>query len=159
VTKINDLLPTSVACRVARIDRQRFNEHVASGAYFFAPSPEKGRSRYFSDEDLVPLYIFARHTERGLNSQKAGQVANMVFEAIRFEGGDEKQIAICYSVNGSIYHVWGSNLPRDAERTLKPTPYEIQIFDLENIRAELAAGIAYERRIVNAFESDEDRQS
>ena len=151
---INELLTTAVACRVCRIDRQRFNEHVASGAYFFAPDAAKGRSRYFGDADLVALYIFARQVERQVNSKAAGQLANYVFDAINYDRAEgEKQIAVCYSLNGGTYVKKGSELP-PLQETMRPAPYEIQIFDLENIRSELAHGISYERRILHDREDD-----
>lgn len=147
-------LAAKIACRVARIDRQRLNEHVASGAYYIAPDPAKGGSRYFMEEDMIPLYVFARQTERGLNSKKAGNLASMLHDALRHGGAvqfqDETLIAVCYATNGSSFVLPGSKVLADlsAGNTVKPTPYEFDLFDLHAIRAELNSGVAYERSIL-----------
>lgn len=149
------LLPTSVACRVARIERQKFNEQVSNCG--FAPETRPGVSRYFDEDATVALYIFARLTDpfRAEGAKQAGQIATWIHEElIRLpDNSPERQIAVCYSVNGSVFLKKGSELPGPDE-TMNPRPYEIRLFDLDNIRAELANAVAYERRIVGKGEED-----
>lgn len=65
----------ALACRIARLDRVKFNEAVASGAYRCAPETMKGSARIFDEEDLLPLYFFARFLEFGLSPNRAGYLA------------------------------------------------------------------------------------
>lgn len=151
------LLPTAVACRVARIERQKFNEQVAAGNCGFAPETRPGVSRYFDEDATIALYIFARLTDpfRAEGGKQAGFVATQVWEELRRlpDDSDERQIAVCYSVNGSVFIKKGSDLPAP-DQTMNPAPFEIRIFDLDNIRGELANSVAYERRIVGGHEAE-----
>lgn len=155
-------LPAKIACRVARIDRQRLNEHVASGAYYIAPDPARGGSRYFLEEDAIPLYVFARLTERGLNSKKAGNVASMLHDALRHGGTSEgafkgeQFLVICHSINGSTFLIGGSRFftAMAAGETVNPYPYQFEVFDLTAIRTVLNSAIDYERSIVGGADDE-----
>jgi hypothetical protein len=68
-------LTTVAACRVAGLDRDRFNEHVASGAFGCAPKTVPGRARLFEPEDMVALRLFRELLDDGLNAKKAGDIA------------------------------------------------------------------------------------
>ena len=76
-------LTTKAACRVARIDRDRFNEHVAGGRFPCAPITIPGRARLFTPEDLVPLWLFQELTEDGYDSTTAGRIACEVARVAR----------------------------------------------------------------------------
>lgn len=64
-----------LACRIVGLDRVKFNDAVASGAYPCAPATMKGSARLFDEESLLPLYFFARLTEFGIPASRAGQLA------------------------------------------------------------------------------------
>ena len=76
-------LTTAAACRVARIDRDRFNEHVAAGRFQCAPETVPGRARYFDPDDMIALWLFRELMEDGFNAAKAGKIACAVGTAAR----------------------------------------------------------------------------
>lgn len=80
-------LTTAAACRVARIDRVRFNEHVTSGAFHCAPDTIPGRSRLFDPDDMLALRLFRDLIDDGLNSRRAGKIACSVAAAARENPG------------------------------------------------------------------------
>lgn len=150
------LLKTGDACNAARLDRNRFNEAIKSGAIDFAPDVDAGKSRYFDENAEIALYIFARLTDRGLNSAKAGMIANEVHLALSRTGfpESERYIAACFSLNGSTYIKLGSDIATimGSGDTLQPYPYEIALYDLDNIRHDLLGTVDYLRRIVGGGE-------
>ena len=68
-------LTTAAACRVARIDRDRFNEHVAGGRYPCAPDTIPGRARLFDPDDMIALYLFREIMDDGIEASVAGKIA------------------------------------------------------------------------------------
>ncbi|QIB32671.1 hypothetical protein [Ancylobacter pratisalsi] len=66
---------TALAAEIARIDRQRFNEAVASGLYTCAPETVAGRARSFGLVDLVVLFIYGRLLDEGITPRHAGAAA------------------------------------------------------------------------------------
>lgn len=67
--------PGTTACKVARIDKQRFNEAVAAGRYPCAPAVKKGGTRYFNQDDMVALFVYARLIEQDIPASVAGEIA------------------------------------------------------------------------------------
>ena len=76
-------LTTAAACRVAGIDRDRFNEHVAAGRFPCAPSTIPGRTRLFNAEDMIALRIFREEMDEGRDAISAGLIACAVANAAR----------------------------------------------------------------------------
>lgn len=76
-------LTTALACRVARLDRDRFNEAVAAGYFNCAPATVAGRARHFDPNDMIALYLYRELTEDGYSREHAGRVACAVSEAAR----------------------------------------------------------------------------
>lgn len=68
-------LTAVAACRVAGIDRDRFNEHVASGRFKGAPSTTPGRARLFEPADMIGLCLFQRLIKDGFDATHAGRIA------------------------------------------------------------------------------------
>lgn len=156
--KNNYLLKTGDACSAARIDRNRFNEAVKSGAIDFAPNVGAGQARYFDENAEIALYIFARLMERSVGSAKAGMIANEIHATMRGSSFDQSEhyIAVCFSMNGSTFVKPGSaieTIMRSGE-TLTPLPYEIALYDLDNIRRDLMGSVDYLRRIVGGSEDE-----
>jgi len=85
-------LTAKAACRVAGIDRDRFNEHVASGAYPCAPNTVPGRSRLFDPDDMLALRLFQDLLDDGYNAKRAGAIACTVGNAAR-RNPEERVIA------------------------------------------------------------------
>lgn len=68
-------LTTTAACRVARINRDRFNEHVAAGNFGCAPATIAGRARLFDPDDMIALWLFRELMEEGCDAKRAGDIA------------------------------------------------------------------------------------
>jgi|HigsolmetaAR206D_1030411.scaffolds.fasta_scaffold13216_2 hypothetical protein len=76
-------LTTAAACRVARIDRDRLNEHIAAGRFPCAPETIPGRARLFDPDDMIALWLFREFMEDGLDAARAGQMACKIAQAAR----------------------------------------------------------------------------
>lgn len=76
-------LTTVVACRVAGIDRDRFNEHVAAGRFPCAPDTSKGRVRLFDPNDMIALSLFSELLKDEMPAHVAGHMACEVAAAAR----------------------------------------------------------------------------
>lgn len=83
MTTFRPRLTTIAACRVARIDRDRFNEHVAAGRFPCAPSTVPGRARLFDPDDMIALWLFRELMDDGFEASTAGYIACKVAEAAR----------------------------------------------------------------------------
>lgn len=68
-------IKTKLACEFARIDRQQFNEAVASGLYRCAPLTVRGSTRIFSVDDTIALFIFGRLMRMGFGLREASHIA------------------------------------------------------------------------------------
>lgn len=76
-------LTTKAACRVAKIDRDRLNEHIAAGAYNCAPDTTPGRARLFDPADMIGLWLFRELMDDGFDARTAGKIACSVMFAAR----------------------------------------------------------------------------
>lgn len=85
-------LTTVVACRVAGIDRGRFNEHVAAQNYNCAPNTTPGRARLFDPDDVLALRLFSDLLNDGFTPKRAGEIACEVANAAR-NSPEERTIA------------------------------------------------------------------
>lgn len=95
-------LTTMAACRVATIDRDRFNEHVAAGHFPCAPSTIPGRARLFEPDDMIGLWLFRELMDDGINAARAGAMACEVSRAARLYP-DAKAIAYVQTYrNGGV---------------------------------------------------------
>lgn len=72
---IQPKLTTTAACRVAQIDRDRFNEHVAAGRFPCAPKTVAGRARFFDPDDMIALWLFREIMDDGIARERAGHIA------------------------------------------------------------------------------------
>ena len=85
-------LTTVIACRVARIDRNRFNEHVAAGNFGCAPATSPGRARLFTPDDMIALWLFRELMDDGFEARRAGTIACEVAQSAR-ENPDARAIS------------------------------------------------------------------
>ncbi|MCB2077666.1 MAG: hypothetical protein KDE55_08210 [Novosphingobium sp.] len=76
-------LTTVAACRVAGLDRQRFNEYVAAGEFPCAPDTIPGRARLFDHFSLLSLMLFKSLMDDGLSPRRAGHIACSVSSMAR----------------------------------------------------------------------------
>lgn len=70
------------ACRIAGIDRDRFNEAVAAGNYPCAPPAVAGSSRVFDEDALCALFYYGRMLGRGYPPSVAGNIACLFQEQL-----------------------------------------------------------------------------
>ncbi|MEP5732190.1 MAG: hypothetical protein ABJL67_22780 [Sulfitobacter sp.] len=89
-------LTTPAACRVARIDRDRFNEEVAAGNFNCAPSTIPGRARLFDPDDMVALWLFRDLLEDGESKRVAGRIACKISQLAR-EYPEDRTISLVKS--------------------------------------------------------------
>jgi hypothetical protein len=83
-----------LACRIAKVDRDRLNEAIARGDCPFAPTVSQGKARLFSINDVVALYIYGRLVERGFASRSAGQLAKQIGELAEVLQGHEDAVGV-----------------------------------------------------------------
>jgi hypothetical protein len=102
-------LTTTAACRVARLDRDRFNENVAAGNFQCAPATVPGRARLFDPDDMISLWLFRELMEDGFSKEWAGKIACEVGEAAR-RNPNAPAISFVY---GYFYPVSGDAMPAD----------------------------------------------
>ncbi len=86
-------LSTKAACRVARMDRDRLNEHISDGRFACAPETVPGRARHFDPDDILALWYFRELMDDGLDAKNAGRMA---CEIARVAGEHPEERVICY---------------------------------------------------------------
>jgi len=69
---------TAIACAVANVNRQTFNEVVSSGDYAGAPATTKGKTRLFDGDALLQLFVFGELMRWGLSATQAAGTAGVV---------------------------------------------------------------------------------
>ena len=94
---------SAVACRIVSLDRVKFNDAVASGTYPCAPSTTGGSARLFTEEDLLPLFFFARLTEFGLPAGKAGSMACEIASRVATSKKRSNHITLSYGVSTNVW--------------------------------------------------------
>lgn len=90
---------TAAACRIAKIDRNRFNEAVAAGNYPCAPTTVPGASRLFAEDDILALYAYGRLLAFGFTPSHAGEYACRVHQAL-VQKPKVKAVAVAFALNG-----------------------------------------------------------
>jgi hypothetical protein len=104
-------LTTAAACRVARIDRDRFNEHVAAGRFECAPDTIPGRARLFDPDDMISLWLFRELMDDGFDAKHAGFIACAVATAAR-KNPEARAISYVQDYFGSRGHAFpAENVP------------------------------------------------
>lgn len=98
-------LTTTAACRVAKIDRDRFNEHVAAGRFPCAPDTIPGRARLFDPDDMIALWLFRESMDDGLDAVRAGRIACAVAEVAR-NNPDARSISYVQDYFGDRGHAF-----------------------------------------------------
>ena len=82
-------LRAPLACRLARVDKQRFNEAVARGEYPCAPPAVQGVSRTLTLAETIALYCWGRMLELSMSAKQAGHFACEILHLVRrIESGD-----------------------------------------------------------------------
>jgi hypothetical protein len=89
---------TKLACQIARIDPDRFNEAVHMGRYPCAPETRPGSARVFGVDDIVALTIYADQLASGLGGESAGAMACRALEIFK----DNPEVVTVYRLVGEV---------------------------------------------------------
>lgn len=140
---------STVACRIAGIDRDRFNEHVAAGRFPCAPRVRKGETRLFDATDLLLLFLFARLLEFGLNARKAGHLVGNMADLLKTPEAAAAPYLVYWQGNpGDDVRLSNrADMINDVNRTADGWSASIPAvlgFDLKSAREFVAAGLAGE---------------
>ncbi|KQW31781.1 hypothetical protein ASE36_06040 [Rhizobium sp. Root274] len=144
----NLILNTNQACRVVGIDPDRLNENVSAGRMPCLPKTIRGRSREFSEHDLLTLYLFRKLLDRKVHAKMAGQLACWVSEKAR-SYPDARYISIVETAMPGNRNVWIFKDIFKSEEILEARfagyPVEdVQHFDIKQIRETIARRVAEE---------------
>lgn len=137
------------ACRVARIDRDRFNEHVAAGRYPCAPATTAGKARLFDPDDMIGLYLFRELLDDGLNAARAGAIACEVSNAARAhpEAPAITYVQSCFGPDhGSA---WPSDIVPD------PAQWDTAMFSGHDVRKTTTFNIEKMRKLIAHYTEEE----
>lgn len=140
-------LTTAVACRVAGIHRDRFNEYVAAGQYPCAPRTVPGRARLFTPDDMLTLHLFKRLIDDGYTVERAGNIACAIGEVAK-QNPDARAISYVES-----YFRGGSAHP--TSQVPPPETWDDVLFSGSDIRAVTTFRIGKERDLVAHYTEEE----
>lgn len=150
---VKDMATTSIAMRIVRLDRNKFNQAVADGHYPCAPGARPGARRIFDLPDLIGLWFFARHTEEGETARRAGETACSIAAGIRREPNTSR-VAFARGVYGGVWAgLTDSYMNLDATKLDGHPLQEVHIFYIDGVREMILQALAVEDRIVG---SDDD---
>lgn len=151
-------LRAPLACRIAGVDRDRFNEAVARGDYPNAPKAGPGNARLFLMHDVIGLFVYRLFLDLGMTSRNAGEIAGGVVDLAKRslnlaprsrdagrprspEDAEKVTAVVTLSQSGEVdYHLSDEVSPTDRETQLGPNMFSINI-QLGNIRKIIEAGI------------------
>ncbi len=150
---------TGAACRIARIERKKFDAVMASGEYTCAPKAPPGLPRIFEVPDLIGLFLFARQIERGQSVKQASLIAcrvvGQVLNAVNNGQEIPQHVAVGHDMVGSTVCGTGDNLDPMATHMLHGTPMLLaEVWNVANLRAEVEKGLAEEDRIAGGGEEE-----
>lgn len=142
---------TAAACRIAQLDRQKFNDLMASGEYECAPKTKPGVARVFEIPDLIALVLFTQLTEKGRTIRQASEIACRIRTTVE-SFPDTSHVAIAYTINGPSF----SCRIEDANPTAgfsgsKPVLWT-ELWNVANLRETVLRGLEEEARIVGGGE-------
>lgn len=142
-------LSVAVACRVAGIDRDTFNEHVSAERFLCAPPTVPGRARFFDPDDMIALRLFSDLLKDGVKATTAGTIACEVAIMAR-ANPDAKAISYVYDWFGSR----GFAIP--ADQVPDPSEWDEKGFATGDIRKVITFRIGKIREL-NAHYTEEER--
>lgn len=140
---------TKLACKIAGVDPDRFNEAVHAGNYPCAPVTTPGAARVFDIEDMVALRVYSRLLDQEIPPRRAGHMACGVLGVLREHPGASRVIEVITAMSGRQY-MRAEDFDREATRMSGLSIMEVREFRLDGIRANImheledAAGIVGE---------------
>ena len=148
---------TAAACRIARLDRKKFDAVMASGEYDCAPNAPQGMPRIFEIPDLIGLFLFARLNERGRTVKQAATVTCQVVGQLRnaVNSGQDlpKHVAIAHAINGSSFITTGDNAnPAASAIGGLGSVLWTEMWNVSTVLVEVIRGLEEEDRIAGGAE-------
>ncbi len=139
---------TNIACRVARVNPDRFNEIVASGDYPCAPQTTPGVARVFEEIDMIALRLFAMETESGTAAKTAGSLACRVHGVLQ-QHPDTNRVYLSRTTEGVNYQAAVENVNLESEQFGPGMPlHRTIIIHVGNIREQVRRALDDERSII-----------
>lgn len=145
---ISPKLTTTAACRVARLDRDRFNEHVAAGRFGCAPHTVPGRARLFDPNDMIALFLFRELLDDGFDAARAGKIACLVAASAREK---PQARAISYVQN----YFGGDGYACPADEVPSATEWDTTLFSGTDIRKVTTFRIGKMRELIAHYTEEE----
>ncbi len=143
-----DKITTIAACRIANVDRQRFNEYVAGGDYQCAPPTIAGRARRFDENDTIALWVFGKLIYGGMKPLSAGFLACQLLDNIKTQPDQDVltlAVGLASPQIGPVANGFDPSTPHDRFHT--ESIFETRAFNIKAIRALVQAGINDARAI------------
>lgn len=137
------------ACRIANINRNRFNEAVAAGNYPCAPAVARGSTRVFDEVDLIVLYFYARLSDQcdDFSPSLAGKLACYLAEVLK-ENPDEDEVVIVRSIAGGYEAFAASKMEGAARNNWAGSALFRFTADVANVRKLVKKEIEEELKII-----------
>ncbi|SIT81916.1 hypothetical protein [Pontibaca methylaminivorans] len=124
---------TKLACQIAAVDPDRFNEAVHAGNYPCAPQTARGSARVFDIEDMVALRVYSRLLNQEIPPRRAGHMACGIRDVLRQHPGANRVVEIILSM-GSPYYLRAEDFDCDATHMSGLDIMEVREFRLDLIR-------------------------
>jgi hypothetical protein len=143
------------ACRIADIDRDRFNEAVAAGNYNCAPPVQRGSTRVFDEDDLIALFAYGRMLEDGYPPKLAGRLACLVRGCLG-DANAEEDIIVLFRTSTGMLRAWAGSHQKTPRGKFAGSPVIWRLsFDVANIRKFVRREAEEELSIVGPDDEDE----
>lgn len=144
---------TLEACEIVKMDRQRLNEDISSGAYPCAPESRPRVGRYWDENDLCALRVYTflvgiygtegATAKPRFNKSVAGMYAKAILEALR--SGDEEAPRMDFPLAGfndtGVYRQ-ADDAPAFMTSFGYGSPIATVCFSIEGLRAQVRHRIA-----------------
>jgi hypothetical protein len=147
-----------LACKIAGLNRDRFNEAVHANNYPCAPVTAKGATRVFDEADLIALYLYARLLEEDVAPRRAGALACLIGEKAKMHPS-ESLIHVGRAENGAESALPGSEVNMSARQMAAgimdmSLVISVRTFNVGNVRDIIRKKIEEEKNILGR-EDDE----
>lgn len=135
---------TELACRIAGVDRLKFNEAVSRGTYPAAPPTAKGSTRKFDESELIALYVFGRALNISISASQAGQLASACLAFLR-QGQIKYRFQLLRYSDGSTMFISDQNFRPAMESVNGKTIDLVLEFRIKAIRRNVCDAVAREQ--------------
>ncbi|WP_415391585.1 hypothetical protein [Paracoccus sp. SJTW-4] len=95
---------TALACEIAFVNPDRFNEAVHAGFYPCAPKTTPGKARVFDVNDIIALRLYERFLDAGMKAESAGHKACAIRQFLETHP-EADQVYIVKPSMGSLIYV------------------------------------------------------